>query len=655
MRIASVIWISLGLLACTPKTSPTGHTSQSANWSHYGATLAGDRFANVESIDATTIGQLEVAWQYRTGDATDGSDFDGRSSRLRATPIYFAGNIVFSTGFNRVIALDPATGAERWKFDPKVDFSHGYSEMFTSRGVAAWRSTGAHQSSGCHDRIFLGTLDARLIAIDAASGRKCRDFGENGEVDLSTGIQNYRRNDYSVTSPPTVVGQNVIVGSSIGDNGHAHLESGRVRAFDVVTGELVWSWDPIPRRPDHPGAETWQDDSNMTTGAANVWNVMSADSELDLVFLPTTSPSPDFYGGERLGANAYANSIVALKASTGEFVWAYQTVRHDLWDYDHAAQPLLFDFVASNGVTISALAQATKMGFVFVLNRETGEPLHEAQERTVAASDVPGEMAATTQRFPRIQLHDIDARPLKLWNHTAEHLQACEQMLEGVRYEGIFTPPSLQGTLLYPGNAGGTNWGSMAYDRTQRIGYLTVNRLPTVVKLIPREDFPALKKIGKFNGQDAQFTEQRGTPFGMARFELYDKKTVLPCLEGPWSSLVAIDLAEGAVLWERPAGVSLRVPKDSEAALWGDYASGGPIVTASGLVFLATPFDFALRAYSGSSGELLWETELPAGAHATPMGYTHAGRDYIVVAAGDRLRDAEGRGDFIIAFSLKND
>ena len=655
MRVMNTLLMTLVLLACAPVTAPTDEVPKSTSWSHYGGSLAGDRFADLASIDASTIDQLGVAWRYRTGDASDGSDFGGRSSRLRATPLYFAGNIVFSTGFNRVIALDPATGQEQWKFDPQVDFSHGYSEMFTSRGVAAWSSGGAGRSNVCNERIFLGTLDARLIAIDAVSGRKCSDFGRNGEVDLSSGIRNYRPNDYSVTSPPTVVGQNVIVGSSVGDNGGANLESGRVRAFDVITGELVWSWDPIPRKPNQPGAESWENSANNTTGAANVWSVMSADPERDLVFLPTTSPSPDFYGGHRLGDNAYANSVVALRASTGEFVWGYQTVRHDLWDYDNAAQPLLFDFVDDKGNSVPALAQATKMGFIFVLNRETGEPLHAVEERAVPASDVPGEKAAATQRFPKLRLHEIDARPLPIWNHSPEHVQGCERMLEGIRYEGIFTPPSLKGTLLYPGNPGGTNWGSMAYDRTRGVGYLTVNRLPTVVKLVPREDFAALKKIGTFNGEDAQFTEQDGTPFGMARFDLYDKETILPCLAGPWASIVGVDLAKGLVLWERPAGRSLQVPEDSEAVDWGDYASGGPIVTASGLVFLATPFDFTLRAYSGISGELVWETELPAGAHATPMGYRHMGRDYIVVAAGDQLRDGDGRGDFVIAYSLPGD
>ncbi|MYD71572.1 MAG: PQQ-binding-like beta-propeller repeat protein [Acidobacteria bacterium] len=404
--------------------------------------------------------------------------------------------------------------------------------------------------------MFLGTLDARLIALDAATGAPCADFG---------------------------------------------------------------------------------------TGGANVWSVMSADPERDLVFLPTTSPSPDFYGGMRPGDNAFANSVVALRASTGEFVWGYQTVRHDLWDYDLAPQPLLFSHTAADGVQRPALAQATKTGFVFVLDRETGEPLHPVEERAVPQSDVPGEQAARTQPFPKLRLHATDARPLPFWYFNAEHRAACERLTAGVRYEGMFTPPSLEGTLMYPGNAGGTNWGSMAYDRASRIAYVAVSRLPTIVKLIPREQFRAAARQGTLNGARAQHTEQDGTPYGMARFELLHNG--LSCLEGPWSTLVAVDLDLGEVLWERPLGTSE----------WGSFTSGGPMVTEGGVVFQASTSDHMLRGYSGADGSELWARELPAGAHATPMGYRHGGMDYVVVAAGDGLAGGGGRGAHVIAFRMPAD
>ena len=305
----------------------TGPSAMAEGWPHYGGSLGGDRRAVPSSITPENVGRLAVAWTYRTGDATDGEGFDGNPSRFRATPILVGGRLVASTGFNRVFALDPATGQELWTYDPGVDFSDKYSEMFTSRGVAAWRGR-ASDPERCRERVFLGTLDARLIALDAATGIPCTDFGRKGQVDLSAGIRVYRKRDYSVTSPPTVVGDLVIVGSSIGDN----LESGVVRAYGVRDGALAWSWDPLPRSDDHPGASGWPRARRNRTGGANVWSVMSADPGRDLVFLPTTSPSPDFYGGKRPGDNAFANSVVALRASTGEFVWGYQTVRHDLWE-----------------------------------------------------------------------------------------------------------------------------------------------------------------------------------------------------------------------------------------------------------------------------------------------------------------------------------
>ena len=363
-RIASLAHTSRSAVAVAAfVVAGSGFSAVGADgWAHYGGSLAGDRHAARSSISPGNVARLSIAWIYRTGDATNGEDFDGNPSRFRATPILVGGRLVASTGFNRVFALDPATGDEIWTYDPEVDFSGKYSEMFTSRGVSAWHGP-ASGPAHCRTRVFLGTLDARLVAIDADTGTLCSDFGRGGQVDLSAGIRRYRKHDYSVTSPPTVVGDLVIVGSSIGDNGAVRLESGMVRAFDVRDGSLVWSWDPVPRSEEHPGAGSWADVRRNRTGGANVWSVMSADPARDLVFLPTTSPSPDFYGGKRLGDNAFANSVVALQASTGAFVWGYQTVRHDLWDYDLAAQPLLFEHASADGTRRPALAQATKTGF----------------------------------------------------------------------------------------------------------------------------------------------------------------------------------------------------------------------------------------------------------------------------------------------------
>ena len=621
-------------------------------WRHYGGGLDGARFAPSQIITPETVRGLKPAWTFQTGDATrDDERYFGRRSSFKATPILVGDKLVFSTGFNRVYALDPETGGQLWRYDPKVDFKIQYSEMFTSRGLSAWTDPQAKPDDKCATRIYLGTLDARLIAIDAADGRECDGFGEHGAIDLTNGIANFRRGDYSMTSPPTVVNGVVITGSSVGDNGAVQLESGVVRGWDARTGQLRWSWDPIPRDPGKPGWESWENDSGRRTGAANVWSTISADKERDLVFLPTTSPSPDFYGGARLGDNRYANSIVALRATTGELVWAYQIVRHDLWDYDLASQPLLLE-LNIDGRSRAALALATKMGFVFVLDRETGEPLLPVTEREVPQSDVPGERAAATQRVPSIMLHPVEPKMPKIWVHDAVHANTCRRMVAGARYEGPFTPPSLTGTLLFPGNPGGVNWGSMAAHVERGIAFVAVNRLPTLVKLIPRKDFKQLAGIGKLNGFDAQYTAQRGTPYGMARYEVFNRDNFLPCFEGPWATLVALDLSSGAKLWEVPAGLAPGLKQGSEADNWGFYVSGGPMATAAGVVFLATPFDQRLRAYDMKDGRVLWSAELPAQASATPMSYELNGQQYVLIAAGGDRADGEGRGDYLVAFRV---
>ena len=655
MQTVLLVGIAVSLLfLVAPIATSYEQSRENQGWAHYGGSLSGDRYVAPSSISPKTIHNLSPAWEFRTGDATSGSKYGGRSSKFRATPILLDNKLIFSTGFNRVFAIDPETGKQIWTFNPEVDFSRGYSEMFTSRGVAGRQSPPRHDTRICDSQVFLGTLDARLIALDAETGQKCPNFGDRGKIDLSEGIRNYRRWDYSVTSPPIVVGDLVVVGSAIGDNGAAELEPGVIRAFHVETGDLVWSWDPIPRNVNHPAVANWADGAKSKAGGGNVWSVMSADPERDIIYLPTTSPSPDFYGGKRLGNNAFANSIVALKATTGEFLWGYQTVRHDLWDLDLASQPLLFDYIGANGQTRPALAQATKMGFVFILDRETGEPLHKVQERPVPQTDIAGEETAPTQRFPAIQLHTTDARPIRLWSNGPDHAQVCTKLLNGVRYEGIFTPPSLEGTLLYPGNGGGTNWGSMAYNPQSKIGYLTVNRMPTIVKLIPRSEFRAANRKGTLNGVRAQHTAQNGAPFGMARADVYNPENNLPCLKGPWASVVAVDLNQGKVLWEKPVGSVSGIDNSTKASNWGFYASGGPLVTAGNVVIIATPFDQKLRARDGTTGKIIWQANLPAGAHATPMSYRYKGNDYIVVAAGGRMRGSNERGDFVIAYRLNS-
>jgi quinoprotein glucose dehydrogenase len=623
------------------------------DWSHWGGDVGGKRFAEAPTLNPETADRLEEAWRSETGDTANGEGYFGRTSSFKSTPILVADRLIVTTPFNRVLALDPGTGEELWRFDPEVDFTIKYSEMFTSRGAAAFVGPNISPDTPCHTRILLGTLDARLIAVDAATGKRCLDFGESGEVDLTSGIRRVRRGEYSVTSPPTVVNGVVVVGSSIGDNGSARLEDGTVRGFDALTGELLWSFNPIPQGPDDDGAETWPDESYRQTGAANVWSVMAADPQRDLIFLPTTSPSPDFFGGSRPGDNIHANSLVTLKATTGELVWAYQVVRHDLWDYDLASQPLVVD-IEIEGVSTPVVAQATKMGFVFVLNRETGEPIHAVEERQVPRSDVPGETAAQTQRFPAIQLHELADNLPPIFAVNDDHVARCEEMIAGARYEGIFTPPSLEGTVLFPGNPGGVNWGSMAADEAEAIAVVAVNRLPTVVKLIPRDEFRKLRRGEILNGVEAQFTSQSGTPYGMARFELFNNESGFHCLEGPWSTLVAVNLASGERLWEVPAGRRPGIGDDHQAAEWGYVANGGPVLTSGGLAFMATQYDRMLRAYDQRDGKVVWSTQLPAGPQATPMIYEWEGEAYLAITLGGREANGE-MGDYVVTYRLNSD
>lgn len=628
------------------KERPLQSHDHPESWSHYGGSLRGDRHAAQVSISPESVPDLTEVWRFRTGDSTSGNAKFGRASSFKATPVLHNGTLYFSTGFNRVFALDAETGLEKWRFDPRVDFSIEYSEMYTSRGVSVWVSDKAGRRQACSARIFLGTLDARLIALDAATGQKCSEFGRNGEIDLTKGIRRVRRGEYSVTSPPTVIDDVVIVGSSIGDNGSARLEDGTVRAFGARDGKLRWQFDPIGDYRSTNGSNR-----QIQTGGANVWSTMAADVQNRLVFLPTTSPSPDFFGGQRLGDNLHANSIIALDITTGQIVWSYQIVRHDLWDYDLAAQPLLIDLQV-DGEVVPAIAVATKMGSIFVLNRLTGMPILPVEERSVPKSTVPGETASPTQRFPLIQLHPVAAHDAKLWQLDEKHVRWCRRAIEGVRYDGIFTPPSLEGSLLFPGNAGGVNWGSMAADPSSGIGLVAVNRWPTVVKLFKRKEFAEAEALGRINGVEAEFTEQADTPYGMGRFELYNRSNGLPCFEGPWSTLVAVDLASGHKLWERPVGAPEALRNMAGLPDWGYFVRGGPITTAGGVTFLATPFDFRLSAFDTKTGQPLWYDELPAQPEATPMAYRIGEKDFIAVTAGGKLRKGSGQGDYLIAYAL---
>jgi quinoprotein glucose dehydrogenase len=601
-----------------------------AGWPNYGNDGGGTRYSAASQIDRTNVTQLKAAWTYRTGALPRDPELDKKAA-FEATPILVDGKLFLSTPYDHVIALNPQTGTKIWEFAPTLELPYGASEV-TSRGVSAWREKSAKAGQPCALRVFIGTLDARLIALDGETGKPCGDFGENGEIDLAVGVKLRDPGDYQVTSAPAIFKDLVITGSSIGDNRAVTLERGIVRGYDVRTGKLRWSWDPIP----------WALKTEPRTGAGNAWSTISLDAERDLVFIPTGSASPDYFGGVRKGDNKWANSVVALRASTGEFVWGFQVVHHDLWDYDVASQPTLFAWKDDT----PAIAITTKMGRVFVLNRLTGAPLIAVEERPVPKSDIPEEEAWPTQPASAISLVPERLSPEDAWGKDAQEKQWCTEKIKAARTGEIFTPPSLQGTMVFPSNVGGVNWGSAAYDPQRHLLFMDANRLPIFVKLIRRAEFEDVRKNA--SGSDrlhGEFARQAGAPYGMFRTPLL-APSGLPCNAPPWGTVVAVDLYSGKKVWDVPLGSWIPAMNTGTSTL------GGPMVSAGGLVFTAAAMDNYVRAFDSETGNELWKFELPAGGQATPMTYTLKGKQYVVIAAGGHGKLGTKQGDYVIAFTL---
>jgi quinoprotein glucose dehydrogenase len=620
------------------------------DWPVYGRDAGGARFSPLTQITRENVGRVAVAWRYRTGE-TDARFATSNETSLEVTPILVDGTVYVSTPLGRVMALDPATGTERWAFDPQIDRKVRYGD-FTNRGVATWLDAGASADAPCRRRIFVAPIDGRLIALDARDGRPCAGFGTKGTVSIKDGLRAgpFEPPAFQVTSPPVVIGNLVVTGSAIADNSRLTPASGEVQAFDARTGAKRWSWDPVPQSASDEAFATWKDGSAKRTGAANVWSVMAVDEARGLIFAPTSSPAPDYYGGLRLGSNRYANSIVALRASTGAVAWHFQAVHHDLWDYDNASPPALVD-VTIDGRTIPAVLQANKSGHLFVLNRETGVPIFPVEERPAPKSTVPGEEAWATQPFPTKipPLSPQRMRADEAWGTDDAERDACRKQIEPLRNEGVFTPPSLEGTLVLPSNIGGAHWGGVAVDTTRQIAVVPVNRLAAMVQLIPMAKLTQDEANKLEAATGFEYTHMWGTPYVMRRGFLFSPKG-LPCSPPPWGALVAIDLRTGTKRWDVPLG-QMRLPDGTLlSADWGSPNLGGPIVTAAGLVFMAGTLDRRIRAFDLDTGKVLWSAELPAGGKATPMTYSADGRQFVVIAAGGGGRF--GRGDEIVAFAL---
>jgi quinoprotein glucose dehydrogenase len=598
-------------------------------WSHYGGDAGGAKYSKLTEINRENVHRLRPAWIFHTGDISDGTRWPTRSA-FEATPIVVDGVMYVTTPFSRVIALDPESGQEKWTFDPRLDRT-GSANLFINRGVAWW-------SDGVKKRVLLGTMDGRLFSLVAETGEPDESFGSGGWTDLRNGIaDDYPDRRIGMTSPPVVYKDMVICGSLIPD-GEAQGPAGDVRAYDVRTGKLVWTFHTVAQAGE-AGNDTWAAGSWVKRGGVNAWAPLALDTERGILFLPLTSPSPDYYGGGRVGAGLFGDSLVALNAATGKRLWHFQTVHHNLWDYDLPAQPTLVQ-VRKNGKLVDAVAQVTKTGFTFIFDRVTGEPVFPIEEVPAPRSEVPGETPWPTQprptKPPSYARQTMSAE--ELTDVTPESRAYCANLMENAVLAPIFTPLKLKPTVVFPGTNGGANWGGASYDPETRTLYVNSMDVGMLLRMVQRPE-----------GSTVPYRSQG---IGSVSSRFWDPD-LNPCQRPPWGFLTAIDLDNGTFRWRSVLGV---VDKLLERGLppTGAPNIGGSLATAGGLVFIGATNDNRFRAFDKDSGKELWTTKLPASAFATPMTFRgpKTGRQFVVIAAGGGNKYGKEFSDSLVAFAL---
>ncbi|GAN70852.1 glucose dehydrogenase [Acetobacter syzygii] len=639
-----------------------GETSSvpAQDWPAYGRTQAGDRYSPLNQITTGNVSQLKVAWMFRTHDLR-GPD-DPVETTDEATPIKVGNKLYLCSPHQWVFALDAATGKQIWRFDPKLLVNPTFQHL-TCRGVSyaatpplvteSAENTAGVPSSQCAERIFLPTNDGRLIALDASTGKVCPAFGHNGEVDLTDGMPMRTLGFYEPTSPPVITDKLVIISAAVTDNYSTHEPSGVIRAYDLYNGTLVWAFDPGNPDPNQLPSKTHL----FTPNSPNSWIVSAYDAKLNQIYIPTGVATPDIWGGKRTDLQErYASGILALDASTGRKVWFYQTVHHDLWDMDVPAQPSLIDFKREDGTVVPALYAPAKTGNIFVLDRRNGQLLVPAPEQAVPQGAAQGDHVSPTQPFsqltfrPKTKLTDKD-----MWGATMLDQLVCRIMFKKLRYEGPFTPPSVQGTLVFPGNLGMFEWGGLAVDPVRQVAFANPIAIPFVSRLVPRStDNQVIPPMGHDiaaaggeNGLQPQF----GTPFGV-ELNAFLSPLGIPCKQPGWGYVAGVDLKTNTILWQHRNGTT----RDSSPLPFGFKVGipslGGPIITAGGVAFLTSTADYYIRAYDVTDGKMLWQDRLPAGGQSTPMTYEANGRQYVVTVDGGHGSFGTKEGDYIVAYAL---